>query len=390
MNTAFKETRVQQDAKLNKFESELREWADCYKDIYGYEILDGTVSANGNATLQDHKNAKLSKGDIGFKFGQVEFYISQKMARKNDYKVIVPSRVYWNLDSIERHVKRKIKENQLDYFIIDANELKEMRNKRGQEFLIYFDENNGLYYLYCMQDILDFKLGEVYLEPEGGKLNLEDKYKSSTFHEKMSKEEGETKRKYILQRTWTNFESVEECMAWLFEHYIRYSLLKYNKQVAFLKATRQREIKVENYKIRIKKFMEDNQERFIYKPVIENGKVIITAKQDVLIKISDTQKDIYNDQVEFHYNLFDPKYLYLRDKFETTKAFMNYIIGKLIPQEMKEEAEQRLELYEVNGESQTKITIVPPSTFKCKNAKRKEAIQCQMQLKVGKLNLLKN
>ncbi|MBT2217842.1 hypothetical protein KK120_18705 [Virgibacillus dakarensis] len=383
MKNTFKESEVQKRTHYNKFEEELREWAKVYQELYGYEILDGTVSdIEGELSREQHNSAKLSKGDIGFKFGSVEFYISQKMARKNNYGVIVPSRVYKNVDSLKY---KKIWKNKLDYFILDSNEPKEIRNKRGFEYLIYFDENTGEYYLYCQNDILNFKFSERYNEPEGGFLNLNNKYKAASFHEKMTKEEGETKMKFVLQRTFLKFPSLEECMQWFFDFIVKPALFIHEKQ--------QQEIvdkKYDEYREQIAEWVEEHKDLFIYKPLIADSRIIINAKQDVLTRVQETQKGVYNDQVDFEYDLYSYKLLKLRDKFDSTKEFMSYLFGKYIPEEMQQEAQLRLDSYKVNGALPQTITIVPPSTFKCKGATRKEAIICRVSYEVGRLKLLKN
>lgn len=395
----MKESRVQKDAKFNKLEMEGRDWARSRQELYGFEILDGTVSDTHNVTMDDHRKAKLSKGDLGLVFGLDTLYISLKMAMKNNMGIVVPGRMHFPQSSITRDTKEDIKSNPLEYFVIDANEVKELANKKWNGYLIYFCENTNMYYAYSSVDLITYKIGEIILEPEGGYMNLEGKYKQSEpFHQKMSLEEGEPKRKFILERSAARFESFDETMKVLLEIYNTTTLNQRRVKTNFL-IRKETQVKYAEYRKQIKDFMKEHEGKFIYDVVLTDTQCIVTAKQDVLLHVEDTQKKVYNDQVVFEYDLLSPDFLYMRKDFNSTEAFMNHLCRTVIPTEMKKEAEHRLELYKVRGQLQDYITIVSPSSFfnrtknqwegKCKGATRKEAIRCKVRFEITGLKLLK-
>lgn len=377
----FKETEVQKRTKFNEFEEEMREWATTWQHHYGFQILDGTVSDKEEITRDDHVAAKISKGDIVLKFGQLEFAISQKLSKVNKRKITVPGRVTFPLPTINYY---DMKNRQEDFLILDTNEVKELRNGKGHKYLIYKDENYGGYFLYCKNDLQQFQASEVYLEPEGGKINLQDKYNTDRFHKWMTSEEGEPKRKHVIQKTYLKFDTLFDCMEWFMDNIVKLELYLHNKQQEELKEER-----YSVYKSELQDWVKSNKNRFIYSPTIEDNRLVILGKRDVLIKVQNTPKENLNDEVVSEYNLFSYDLLKLRDTFATTSEFMKYLLNTYIPEDLQTEAAFMLKTYSFKGKQQEFMRIVAPSPFKCPGATRKEAITCPVTYQVGKPKLLR-
>lgn len=387
----FEEGRPQQNSKVNRFEAEMRRLADIHKSDYRFEVVDGTVSDNQKrVTRADHLRAKLSKGDLMLCFEEMDFVLSLKLSERNSNKKLIPRRVVKALGKHYLHIESK----QDQYFILDTNEVKELRNGRGRKYLAYHDENFGGYYLYCMNDLQSHQASPVFLEPEGGVINLVDRYNVETFHPLMSKEEGEVKRKHLIHRTVLKFETALE----LFQFFLHHLVLPVVRLEQKRNSRMDKLEEYQSYKTSLLEFLRTEKVRFTLENVLGRDRLIVKHSKNVLIKVHDIVKDVYNDEILHEYDLFayDTFVIYHLMKKErpnlTVAEFYNTYIDEVVKKKIEEEVEHMRHTYRYNAQraDQTHIPIVAPSSFfdkkeqkwkgKCAGATRKEAITCKMEL----------